>query len=133
MNFNSHIPVFTYGTLMRGYGNHRLMAGSRFVAPASTLVNCVLRAHGIPFLSRSQQGLTTLGELFMVPPADFPRIRALEAGYALEFMPVLIDHEGEEKAVGAFFFEHPGRGDPVAPIEWQGGQAYDYRAYRPLT
>lgn len=69
--------MFVYGTLKRGYGNHRLLADSEFlglgVAPGR------LYNFGLPGYKRGTEG-TVRGELYRVTDATLARLDTLE-GY----------------------------------------------------
>lgn len=44
------MKVFVYGTLKRGYGNHHILNGHRFVSEAVTVAKCRLFNSGFPVL-----------------------------------------------------------------------------------
>lgn len=59
--------VFVYGTLRKGYGNHRLMENrSEFKGIAKTDEKFRLTASGIPFVSKQEEVSQITGEVYEV-------------------------------------------------------------------
>ena len=71
--------VFVYGTLMKGYWNHGLLAGSEFISTATTVEKYVMFASSIPFVSQSQKVSLIHGELYSVTPETLSSLDALES------------------------------------------------------
>lgn len=62
--------VFVYGTLKRGFGNHRVMllAGGHFVCEGKTLEHLPLIQRGLPYLlDQPGRGRQVEGEIFRIP------------------------------------------------------------------
>jgi len=61
------MKVFLYGTLKKGFSNHRLMAGQTFVAEAKTLPKYKLyRTSGFPCMVYCEDGKAIIGELWEI-------------------------------------------------------------------
>lgn len=60
--------VFVYGTLKRGYGNHRVLGDSEFISEGITIDVFTMYNGGFPFVSSSkEEGLGWVkGEIFRV-------------------------------------------------------------------
>lgn len=58
--------VFVYGTLKKGFGNHRLLSRSRFLGEAVTKELYALYVSGIPFVIRDEQVSPIHGEVYLV-------------------------------------------------------------------
>lgn len=78
----SHPLVFVYGTLKRGFGNHRVMqmAGGQFVCEGKTAYRLPLIQRGLPFLlDQPGRGHHVEGEIYRVPDeAGWRRLDRLE-------------------------------------------------------
>lgn len=73
--------VFVYGTLKRGYGNHRLLLGETYLGDATSVFRGILRHAGFPvlFLNKNS-GQFIRGEMFQVnSPITMQRLDALES------------------------------------------------------
>lgn len=95
----SHPLVFVYGTLKRGFGNHRVMqmAGGQFVCEGKTADRLPLIQHGLPFLlDQPGHGHHVEGEIFRVPDRDgWKRLDRLE-GHPDFYCRKLINIMGED-------------------------------------
>ncbi len=91
--------VFVYGTLKRGFGNHRVMqeAGGEFVCEGATAMPFPLVQQGLPFLIlRPGHGHRVEGEIFRVGTAcGWDRLDRLE-GHPEFYRRRLIDVEGAD-------------------------------------
>lgn len=77
------VLMFTYGTLMRGQGNNRLLNGSKFVSEA-TLKGYV--CYGLPYgfpaiVDEFESKNEVVGEVWEVPLIDLPMVDRLEGYY----------------------------------------------------
>lgn len=57
---------FVYGTLKKGYGNHRVLGNSTFIGEAISVIKYELYNGGFPLAYRSVKGLKVKGELYCV-------------------------------------------------------------------
>ena len=71
--------LFVYGTLMRGYGNHRRLASARFIGAAVSAAACY-RMHdsGFPILVDDPLGARVCGELYEVDRVTLAACDSLE-------------------------------------------------------
>ncbi len=72
---------FVYGTLRRGFGNHRIMqrAGGRFFGDAVTRTPFPLVVDGLPYLlERPGEGFPVEGELYRIPEYGWEDLDRLE-------------------------------------------------------
>jgi gamma-glutamylaminecyclotransferase len=69
--------MFVYGTLMRGYGNNRLLRNAEFVGSAKTSERYTLYSSGIPFLTEGEM-VNVKGEVFKVNEEILPSVDILE-------------------------------------------------------
>ena len=59
--------LLVYGTLKRGYGNHHLMKGAKFVDCATLHGHCIYSLSGFPGAEK-HDGAIVRGELFEIDP-----------------------------------------------------------------
>jgi len=94
-------PLFVYGTLKRGFGNHHFLQHSHFIDTAHTKLKYALYVSGIPFVTEKVQVSRIYGEVYMVTEPTLKRIDALEGHpvwYCRKLIPVLLDKGGEINA-----------------------------------
>lgn len=77
---NNKTKVFVYGTLRRGYGNHRLLENSEFLGNAITKEKYELTANGIPFVNPDKPTSNIVGEVYEVDNETLKSLDRLE-GY----------------------------------------------------
>jgi len=71
--------VFTYGTLKRGFGNHRLLEGARFISLAMTWLPFHVVDVGFPIaFKRGPKRKPVIGEVYEVTDAQLARLDRLE-------------------------------------------------------
>jgi gamma-glutamylaminecyclotransferase len=73
--------VFTYGSLKRNYGNHRLIEGQEFLGEATTLPNYRMYDCGLfPCMVATEEGkgVAVKGELYKVDEKTISRLDRLE-------------------------------------------------------
>jgi gamma-glutamylaminecyclotransferase len=70
--------LFTYGTLMRGFCNHRLLAGSKFLGHAKTEDSFILYDLGFPGMADEESQTQVAGELFRIDDDTLARCDRLE-------------------------------------------------------
>lgn len=111
--------MFAYGTLKRGYHNHkRLLGNSKFLGRAHSVEkNFRLYANGIPFLieaANSWGGNQIIGELYEVSPETLARCDRLEGHplmYCREKHLFDLDSRPSPAAFEAwvYIYQHPER------------------------
>ena len=74
------IPVFVYGTLRKGYYNHRLLKNAQFMDTGVTVDAYTMYAHSYPLVSRKAQDTSIVGEFYLVSKDEFAELDRLE-GY----------------------------------------------------
>ena len=72
------IPIFAYGTLKRGHGNHRELEDATFLGEAVTVDRFALHVDGLPMVDRSNPVSPIHGELYLVDEATFADLDRLE-------------------------------------------------------
>lgn len=91
--------VFVYGTLKRGFGNHRVMAdaGGEFVCEGRTVTPFPLVVQGLPYLIfRPGNGQRVEGEVYRIADDEgWYRLDSLE-GHPNFYRRKLIEVEGED-------------------------------------
>lgn len=104
--------VFVYGTLKRGFPNHRYMAGATYVGDALTVDAYPLVVGGLWFtpylIPEKGEGHRVKGELWDVPEHMMPSLDALESvhlpnGYRRQMIPVVFDGSGEQAEAWTYF------------------------------
>lgn len=104
--------VFVYGTLRKGWGNHRLLEGVEKYADAITLKKYAMYASGIPFVTEYEPHTHIVGELYKVEDVErFSRLDTLEGhpeSYCRKVIEVLTK-DSEVVEAWIYFYEHLGR------------------------
>jgi gamma-glutamylcyclotransferase (GGCT)/AIG2-like uncharacterized protein YtfP len=98
--------VFVYGTLRRGYVNHHLLQGARYLGPASSQRAYALYLGDFPYLVESQAVCAVVGELYGVSPAGLRLLDQLEEHpdwYERRLAPI-IDSQGQARQAWVYFF-----------------------------
>lgn len=71
--------IFVYGTLMRGFSNHRLMGACKFIGNVKTVEKYGFYVSDFPFVSEKSKVSVIHGELYEVPDEEtLQRLDALE-------------------------------------------------------
>lgn len=98
-----HHLVFVYGTLMKGYGNHRLMKNATFLGYAETLEKYQLTYTSYPMLTEEPL-VQVKGELYEVTEKDLlGPIDELE-GYPYHYDRKEIEVKINEKTARAWVY-----------------------------
>ena len=108
--------VFVYGTLRRGFSNHRFLTGARFVGPGRTAESHGLYLEdGIPYLAAGEGRYPVVGEVYAVDAAILAGLDELEEHprvYARRPAAIVLD-DGRRLVAWAYFADEP-RGAPLA-------------------
>lgn len=97
------IPLFVYGTLKRGHGNHRFLANELFIGEASSVSNMILfEEFGLPYLRKGtlNVGKKIKGEVYGI--TDLSSIDRLEGEpfhYRASLLPFKVEHPDDENGV----------------------------------
>ena len=75
------IPVFAYGTLKSGHGNHPALEGSTLVGEGQTVERYALHVQGLPMVDRNNPVPAIYGELYLVDRATLGDLDRLEGGW----------------------------------------------------
>ena len=70
--------IFVYGTLKKGYHNHRLLEGCELISDNFIVSGFKLFESGIPFMKRSNNSDMVLGEVYSVDDKTLSRLDSLE-------------------------------------------------------
>ncbi|WP_419787341.1 gamma-glutamylcyclotransferase family protein [Pseudodesulfovibrio sp.] len=108
---NRQHTIFVYGTMKRGFPNHRLLAGARYLGPASTVERYALYVDMFPGVYPSEAVSPIRGELFQVSAEDLRRLDALEGHPSLchREQVMVKTSKGEQEAWIYFYPTREGR------------------------
>jgi len=103
--------VFVYGTLKKGFGNHRLLdhGKAQFISEGTTNDKYTMLYYVFPFVSRTMTPKTTIeGEVYEVDDKTFTRLDRLE-GYPdfYDREQVLVDTPNGKVKVWMYFCDKP--------------------------
>ena len=108
--------VFVYGTLRRGFSNHRFLAGARFVGPGHTVESHGLYLEdGIPYLAAGEGRYPVVGEVYAVDAAVLAVLDELEEHprvYTRRLAPIVLG-DGRRLIAWVYFANEP-QGAPLA-------------------
>lgn len=113
-------PIFVYGTLKRGEGNHRLLEGQEFVgvfktAPKYRMFDC----GWYPCLKEAfDDGISVEGELYRVDAATLRRLDILEGISSQLYKRDSIELVGATEPVQAYFYLDSVRGMKECGERW---------------
>ncbi len=103
-------PVFVYGTLKRGFPNHKFLDGARLLGPARTVASYPMLVQGRYFspalLPEAGSGHRIMGELWEVDDAKLAELDGLETthlptGYIREMID--IERDGVRERAWTYF------------------------------
>jgi gamma-glutamylcyclotransferase (GGCT)/AIG2-like uncharacterized protein YtfP len=103
------MKVFVYGTLKRGYGNHRLLENATLIDEAVTDVKFDMIAGGFPVVFESDTGLPLTGEVYQVDAATLQSLDNLEGEGTMYFrkeVPVSLANS-HDRSVVAMYIGNP--------------------------
>lgn len=102
------IPFFVYGTLKKGYGNHRIIEGAFPLGPGTVKGMAVYDGPGFPYATLGEPDEQVVGEVYACTPEMARRMDILE-GYPHHYdrakVNVLVGEEKQE----AWMYFHPNR------------------------
>lgn len=108
--------VFVYGTLRRGFANHRYLAGARFVGRGRTVdAHGLYLEAGIPYLAAGEGRYPVVGEVYAVDAAILAGLDELEEHprvYTRRPAPIVLD-DGRRLIAWVYFANAP-LGVPLA-------------------
>ena len=71
--------IFVYGTLRKGFHNHRLLKNSTFIGKGRTKKKYKMTVNGIPFVSEKEGISHIVGEVYEVDEKTLKRLDILES------------------------------------------------------
>ena len=92
-----HYLVFVYGTLKKGFSNHRLLAGAEFLGTGQTVKKYAMYSTGTPIVLKQEAVSPIFGELYRVDEKILASLDSLEGHpdwYRREEVEISVD-EGE--------------------------------------
>ncbi|MBB5349447.1 gamma-glutamylcyclotransferase [Desulfoprunum benzoelyticum] len=96
-----HYLVFVYGTLKKGFSNHRLLTGAEFVGAAQTLEKFAMYySTGTPIVLKEEAVSPIFGELYRVDEKILAALDSLEGHpdwYRREQVDISVDDGGQGK------------------------------------
>ena len=129
MSMSKKTKIAVYGTLRRGYGNHRRVATSTLVGEGLTKEKYTMYASGIPFVDKKPTCQIRV-EIYEVTPEVLKSVDSLEGHpYAYKREPIPIEMDNGDKLDAELYFY------PVDPersylTEVVSGDYNDYRNAR---
>jgi len=104
------VKLFVYGTLRKGYGNHRFLNDERvrFLGRGETAEKYAMYCVGIPFVTKEKQVSKIKGEVYEVPEDVLSRIDSLEGhpyAYRRELTEVVLE-DGQKLTAWIYFYPY---------------------------
>lgn len=100
--------IFVYGTLMRGFHNHYLIANCEFLGPGRTKEKYCLRIdNGLPFVLRHTALSQIHGELYKVDDLTLQRLDILEKHplwYERRQTEIVYDNWGRPETITSWMY-----------------------------
>jgi gamma-glutamylcyclotransferase (GGCT)/AIG2-like uncharacterized protein YtfP len=99
--------VFVYGTLKKGFGNHRLLAASEFLGEARTAQSYAMYSTGVPIVVKNEAISPIQGELYRIDEATLVTLDSLEGHpdwYRRELVDVIVFGENGERSEKAWVY-----------------------------
>lgn len=119
--------LFVYGTLKKGYWNHRLLGASELIAPAKTMSHYPMIDIGYPKLYLEVgQGHKIVGEVYRVDGpetwANLDRLEGVPVNYSRTKIQVDICRAEQAKERTLAWVYHGSKRDEKVPLihEWHG-------------
>jgi len=98
--------VFVYGTLKKGFWNHHMLEGSKFVGKAKTKEKYALYIDNIPYLVKTEKVSHVSGEVYEVNKKSLLSLDGLEGHpvwYYRELSQVIFE-DGRELNAWIYFY-----------------------------
>jgi gamma-glutamylaminecyclotransferase len=106
--------VFVYGTLKKGFSNHRLLVGSEYLGSAQTVEKYAMYSTGTPIVLKNEAVSPIHGELYQVNEATLAALDSLEGHpdwYRREEVEIAVDGEhGRYRETAWLYFSLDKRG-----------------------
>ncbi len=103
--------VFVYGTLKRGFNNHRYLKDAYFLGEAKTSKSYAMYSSGIPYVIRDQKISVIHGEVYEIDCTTLKNLDALEGHpnwYKREQVAVCLhEQNGHKTKVIAWLYFYP--------------------------
>lgn len=114
--------LFVYGTLKRGYGNHRYLEGASFIGEGETVEEYEMYDCGVPIVCKGRRVSKVKGELYEVDEGVLRRVDELEGHpYCYCRKRVRVEVGGKEYDAWMYFWVRPVRGGILLRDgEWKG-------------
>ncbi|WP_456402146.1 gamma-glutamylcyclotransferase family protein [Persephonella sp.] len=99
--------IFVYGTLRKGFGNHRLLENAEFLGIGRTKEKYKMTANGIPFVSKNEPVSYIIGEVYKIDDKTLKRLDELEGHpdwYKREKVKIILE-TGKEVEAWIYFNE----------------------------
>lgn len=98
MNGRMEQLVFVYGTLKKGFSNHRLLASSELLGVAQTVKKYAMYSTGVPIVVKGEEVSRIHGELYRVDETTLVYLDSLEGHpdwYRREEVDVFVEDQEE--------------------------------------
>lgn len=121
--------VFVYGTLLKGFGNHRLMSTSKYLGNATLEGFDMFSLGAFPVISPGKGRIAV--ELYEVDEGVMSSLDRLE-GYPTFYNRMKVDIPGQEDQAWIYFMENPQenygkyRGGQLEKVESGSWKAYRF-------
>lgn len=132
--YKSQHTIFVYGTLKKGYGNHRLLTSSVFLGSGITVKKYLMTANGIPFVSDEpdNKNITNIvGELYQVDNQTMYQVDMLEGHpsfYKREKVEVEMLDNYNSRCMAWMYF-HPPHGELISSGNYDELKFKRYESY----
>ena len=121
--------IGVYGTLRKGYGNHRLLHGTKYIGIGFTKNKYKMTANGIPFVKKDEEISKIKVEVYSVNNEQLQRLDRLEGydpnnhdnSWYKRYPVEIILENNKEVIAGLYFNEQEGN------ILIESGDYKDYR------
>lgn len=126
---SKNINIAVYGTLRKGFGNHRILGSSELVDSGWTNEKYKLTANGIPFVNPNEAISKVRVEVYSVTPEQLPTVDSLEGydpnnhdGSWYKRTPISVNLDSGENVEASIYF-----GDRDGKTLIESGDYADYR------